>query len=99
MSVTQIWRFVSELLRADFRGARKISMYQLMALAVLPYWLAIAWFAPANRLPPIEVVTGLAALWAPLPIVFLQALWLAVFLFTGRSQVTSGTLSFDVRRA
>lgn len=96
LPVTQLWRFASEFLRADFRGARKISAYQIMALAAVVYWLAIAWFAPADRVPQIDVVRGLAELWAPLPIVFLQILWVAVFLFTGRSQVTRGTLSFDL---
>lgn len=99
MPVTQVWRFISEFLRADYRGARKVSMYQIMALSAVAYWLAIAWFAPAGGVPPIDVTRGLAALWGPLPIVFLQCLWLAVFLFTGRSQVTSGTLSFDVNQA
>jgi hypothetical protein len=30
--VTQVWRFLSEFLRADYRGSGRISAYQVMAL-------------------------------------------------------------------
>jgi hypothetical protein len=36
-------------------------------------------------------------LWNPAALLFCQALWLAVFLITGRSMVTGSTLSFFVR--
>ena len=36
------------------------------------------------------------AIWHPCLLIFLQALWLAIFIYTGRSTVTGGTLSFHL---
>ena len=38
---TQLWRFVSEFARADYRGRGRISAYQKMALAAAAYGLAV----------------------------------------------------------
>jgi hypothetical protein len=43
-------------------------------------------------------MAGLHAFWTPEVILFLQALWLAVFLYTGKSRVTKSILSFHVVR-
>jgi hypothetical protein len=98
---TQAWRFLSEKLRADHRGnTQKISAYQVMALLIAPYAAAVVLFFPIGRIeiPGItDIAAGLGMLWNPAVLLFCQALWLAVFLFTGRSMVTGSTLSFFVR--
>jgi hypothetical protein len=96
--VTQGWRSVSETLRADYRGEGKISAYQLMAVMGLLYLLSVLLLLPATPVPRADVVTGIRSLWDPLMIVFLQALWIAIFLHTGCSEVTGSTLSFHVHR-
>lgn len=96
LSVSQVWRVLSETLRADFRGFTKISAYQKMSLAVLPYAFLTAFLAPASHLPLPSIVQGLGVLSQPLPMVSLQLFWLGVFWFFGRSMVTSSTVSFQV---
>jgi prolipoprotein diacylglyceryltransferase len=95
---TQLWRFASEFLRADFRGVGRISAYQAMALLAMVACVGLALIAPAPPTRPPDVLGGLLALWDPFFILAMQALWLAVFLYTGRSTVTGATISFDVRR-
>lgn len=95
--VTQFWRFLSEFLRADYRGGGGISAYQIMGLFAIAYSIGVAaLFHDAAVMGP-DVMAGLAMLWNPAMILFFQALFVAVFLFTGRSQVTGSVLSFHVR--
>ena len=93
--VTQVWRVVSEFFRADFRGERKFSMYQIMALAAVVYTIVLLAF-----LPDPEVVVfldhGFKALWHPGMILFFQAVWIVSFLHSGRSTVTGSEISFHV---
>jgi prolipoprotein diacylglyceryltransferase len=39
---TQLWRFFSEFLRADYRGERKISVYQIMGIIAFIYAIIIS---------------------------------------------------------
>jgi hypothetical protein len=98
---SQLWRAVSECLRADYRGGGRISAYQVMSLATAAAIVALAvWPAGAGdrvRAAP-DALAGLALLWHPAMILLLQGLWLGYFLHTGRSTVTGSTLSFHVRR-
>jgi len=95
---TQAWRFLSEKLRADMRGkSQKISAYQVMALFMAPYNAAGALLFQSGQTAPPEIAAGLGLLWDPAVLLFCQALWLGVFLITGRSMVTGSTLSFYVR--
>ena len=96
--VTQGWRVGSELLRADYRGDRKFSAYQWMGLAAIPYALAMAWWFGGAAADVPDLAAGLAGLWQPAVLLALQTLWLAIFLYTGRSAVTGATLSFHVHR-
>jgi hypothetical protein len=94
--VTQGWRVLSELLRADYRGARRFSAYQWMGLAAIPYALVMAWaFAGESAGSPV-LDAGFRALWHPGVLLALQGVWLVIFLYTGRSAVTGATLSFHV---
>ena len=97
--VTQGWRVYSETLRADYRGTGSFSAYQVMGLLAIPYVLGLFFFAGNGpSLAMAEVVRGLKAVWSPFMILSLQALWMAIFVFTGRSAVTGSTLSFHVHR-
>ena len=96
MAVTQGWRVLSETLRADYRGNGRISAYQVMGLAGIVYCCAVICFIQPPSAPPPGIAAGLAGLWTPSALLFLQALWLGIFLHTGRSSVTGATVSFHV---
>ena len=98
--VTQGWRAVSEIFRADYRGGGKLSAYQWMSIAAVIYALAVALVLvgiPVAVAQP-DILGGLRSVWRPALVLFLQALWLAVFFYAGRSMVTGSTLSFHVLR-
>ncbi|MDA8133144.1 MAG: prolipoprotein diacylglyceryl transferase [Desulfobacteraceae bacterium] len=93
--VTQVWRFVSEFFRADFRGGLKITPYQLMALGGIAYSLIVVLMFPApENLPGLR--PGLHALWNPWMIFLIESIWVAAFVHTGRSVVTGAEISFHV---
>ncbi len=99
--LTQLWRILSETMRADFRGFGKISAYQKMGIMSVMYILAVVTFvhaAPAT--PPVdpEILDGIGVLWNPAIILGLQMLWLVFFVAFGRSTVTTSTISFDLIR-
>jgi hypothetical protein len=68
-----------------------------MALLLAPYAVALLFLFPGGRAETPEIAAGFSLLWNPAVLLFCQALWLAVFLITGRSVVTGSTLSFFVR--
>jgi prolipoprotein diacylglyceryltransferase len=94
--VTQLWRVFSETLRADYRGGRRLSAYQIMGLLLLPYACALVWYFPAVPSSP-DLSAGLAALWHPAVLLLLQGGWLVSFALFGRSEVTGAHLSFFIR--
>jgi hypothetical protein len=96
MLTTQIWRFISEFIRADYRGESRISKYQLMALVTVVYSVAVVFLFPAGSVVTPSIGFGLKLLWQPALIVLIQVLWLVVFVYTGRSQVTGARMSFHV---
>ncbi len=93
--VTQVWRVISEFFRADFRGDRKFSLYQIMALAAVAYTFVILPFFSAP-LVEASLSNGFAALWHPGMILFFQGIWIISFLHMGRSSVTASQISFHV---
>lgn len=95
---TQGWRSFSETLRADYRGEGKISAYQIMGIVGVVYAIAAAWFLAGEPTVPPDLTAGLKSLWSPALILFLQGIWVIIFLYTGRSTVTGATLSFHVHR-
>lgn len=95
--LAQLWRFYSETLRADDRGGGWLSTYQLMAGLGMLYSVALAMEIPATLVLP-DLVAGLTALWSPVVIVALQAMWGILFLHTGWSMVTGSVVSFHVHR-
>lgn len=93
---TQLWRFVSEIFRADFRGRGRLSVYQLMSLSLVFYPFLIAAFFPAEKYLSSDIVRGLKEILSPFLIICLQGIWVLVFLYLGKSKVTGATMSFHV---
>jgi prolipoprotein diacylglyceryltransferase len=94
--LSQLWRFASEWLRADDRGAGRITAYQWMALGLVAYSVAAAFVLSDDAAPVLGLSAALATFWTPGPLLALQALWAVIFLYTGRSQTTAATLRLHV---
>jgi prolipoprotein diacylglyceryltransferase len=94
---TQGWRFLSEFLRADYRGAGRISAYQWMALvgAVYTVLLGLLWPGVPPTAP--DLTRGLALLWTPGAIVLIEAVAFFVFVRMGVSTVTTSRIAMDLR--
>lgn len=92
------WRVFSETLRADYRGGGRLSAYQWMFLAAMPYCLLMILLFPAAAAPSPALAAGLQVLWSPAVVLVLQGLWLATLLYTGTSRVTAATIEFHVVR-
>jgi hypothetical protein len=95
---SQAWRYLSETLRADHRGTGNTSAYQVMAVIVIVYALALSMTFPHEKAVTTDILTGVGRLWDPAAILILQVLGAGVFLYTGKSRVTESMLSFHVRR-
>ncbi|WP_321531830.1 prolipoprotein diacylglyceryl transferase family protein [uncultured Desulfuromonas sp.] len=94
--VTQGWRVFSEVLRADYRGNQRFSAYQWMGGVGMAYVVAVAWLVPGGATLTAHIGAGLASLWSPLVVLSLQAVWVVIFWYTGKSTVTGATMSFFV---
>jgi len=94
--VTQVWRVLSEFFRADYRGEQKISAYQIMAGVGVLYGLVPA-YALSGGNASAQLANGVSALWSVPVLLLLQGVFLAVFLYTGRSSVTGSLVRFAVR--
>jgi hypothetical protein len=89
------WRAIAENLRADHRGDGRISVYQVMSIIAMIYLSVFTYLLPASGPAP-DLWLALSQT-ATLPLIlFLQGLWLLLFLFYGRSQVTASVVSFHV---
>ncbi len=89
------WRTIAENLRADHRGHTRISVYQVMSLIAMAYLAGAAFLLPSSGPAP-DLTLGLSQV-ATLPVILvLQSLWVLLFLFYGRSQVTASVVSFHV---
>jgi len=98
MIVTQGWRVLSEALRADYRGGGKVSAYQVMGVVAIVYGGAAMLLAPGAVPVHPDSSGALAAFAQPAAIFFLQAIWLVIFFYTGRSTVTGATICFHVHQ-
>jgi len=97
--ITQLWRFFSEFLRADYRGPGKITVYQRMALIGAIYTIMVWMFWPnVASFPAPDVMLGLAALWTPGAILLIETVGLLVFLRMGISTVTASRIVFDINK-
>lgn len=90
--VTQLWRFFSEFLRADYRGGGRVSAYQRMA-ALAALAAGITWLlAPGAAGEPLSVAAGLRLLWTPGAMLLVQAVGWLGFLRMGVSSVTAARI-------
>jgi hypothetical protein len=89
------WRVVAERLRADYRGEGRISAYQAMSVAALIYLLVFALVVP-NQGPQPNIIAGLSKISSLGALLFAQVSWAALFIYYGRSQVTSSFISFHL---
>jgi prolipoprotein diacylglyceryltransferase len=96
--VSQLWRILSETLRADFRGFSRISAYQIMGGLAVVYMLVITLLFRPPYLGDPDIGHGLRQLWHPGVILSLQVLWLIFFVIFGRSTVTTARLSLGLVR-
>jgi membrane associated rhomboid family serine protease len=69
-----------------------------MGIAGVVYAIAAAYFLVNEPASNPDLTAGLKSLWSPAMILFLQGIWLTIFLYTGRSTVTGATLSFHVNQ-
>ncbi|PKN88736.1 MAG: prolipoprotein diacylglyceryl transferase [Deltaproteobacteria bacterium HGW-Deltaproteobacteria-1] len=94
--VTQSWRFVSEFLRADYRGQSRVSAYQIMSLLAMGYILILMFaYAQPQRVAP-ALMKGFQLLWDPGLIIFLLVLGIVSFVYAGKSEVTNCTIDIHV---
>jgi hypothetical protein len=98
VSVSQIWRVLSETLRADFRGFSTLSAYQKMGGLAVVYVLLVVLFIQDPQTARPVIGYGISLLWQPGIIIGLQIFWLIAFAVFGRSTVTTSTLSFQLVR-
>jgi hypothetical protein len=96
--VTQLWRAFSEFLRADYRGEGKISSYQIMAFVACLYGFLIAYILNEKFTGTPDLALGVAALWNPALLIFMLALWVAIFFYAGKSRVTTSVIEIHVLR-
>jgi hypothetical protein len=89
------WRAISETLRADYRGASRISAYRVMALIAVSYLAWVLCLVPSEGPLP-NLATGLRQAASTLVVVVLQACWVLLFLYYGRSRVTASRVTFHV---
>ena len=94
--VTQGWRVMSEILRADYRGEGRMSVYQIMGLLSIPYTIWLPSFFPSLQFLTPNITVGLQAIWNPGVVLFLQGLWVTLFVVFGKSMVTGAAISFHL---
>jgi hypothetical protein len=95
IAVTQGWR--SQTLRADYRGDGRISAYQMMGMLAILLSLTLLFLFPAAPAITPDLPAGIAAAWQPAVLLFLQGLWVMVFVLFGKSMVTGAEISFHLR--
>jgi len=98
IAVTQVWRIYSETLRADFRGSGSITAYQKLSVATIAICAAYAWWLHVSPTIIPDLRAGLACLWSPGALILVQAVGIFSFLYAGRSEVTAGRVTIDLRQ-
>ena len=96
LTTTQLWRALSEFLRADYRGTGEISSYQIMAAIACLYGLFIAHLFNETSIVTPDLALGFAAIWNPAALIFLLVLWMTTFFYSGKSRVTASVIEIHV---
>jgi prolipoprotein diacylglyceryltransferase len=92
------WRACAERLRADDRGRHPLSIYQMMAAASILYLAVFVAILPAGWAPQPHLAMALAQVSSSAVVVPLEGLWIALFVYYGKSRVTASNLSFHLVR-
>jgi len=98
MLITQLWRIVSETMRADYRGQGNFSFYQIMALLNCSYSLLLSALLPEHTLEAVNLLKGFQYLWNPAVILSVQVLWFVMVVYFGKSTVTGSKIKFHINR-
>ena len=98
LTVSQLWRALSEFLRDDYRGGGKISGYQIMVAIACLYGLFIAYLFNETSIVTTDLALGFAAIWNPAVLIFLMVLWITTFFYSGKSRVTASVIEINVLR-
>jgi hypothetical protein len=69
-----------------------------MGMIGIAYAIGVAFFLAHEPSALPDLSAGLKSLWSPALILFLQGIWMIIFLYTGRSTVTGATLRFHVHQ-
>ena len=97
--LSQLWRFISEFLRDDYRGTTgKISVYQIFSLTLIIYLFVVARLFNEPTALKSDLLDGVLYLWSPLRLVALAFIFLLSLLYFGLSEVTTSTVVFRVRQ-
>jgi hypothetical protein len=96
ITLTQGWRTISETLRADYRGKGRVSAYQIMGILAIALALVPLHLLPAEHVIAPDLSEGIQAAWRPAVVLFLQGLWVIVFVLFGKSMVTGAEISFHL---
>lgn len=98
LAVSGLWRAYSETLRADFRGHRRFTAYQALALAGVAYGVVVSLVMPPVAAPIPQLGLGWGELWSPGALCALMLLWVAALINSGVSRVTGARISFHLNR-
>lgn len=97
ITVTQGWRVLSEILRADYRGGANVSAYQIMAVLAIIYGSTISLLLHSQYSVTPDITLAFIS-WTQGITYALIMLWMAAFVHTGLSTVTGSTITFHVHR-
>ncbi|MCX7965084.1 MAG: prolipoprotein diacylglyceryl transferase [Syntrophorhabdaceae bacterium] len=92
----QLWRIISEFLRADYRGGGKISTYQVMSLFGMIYALLCSIFMPeaSSKLPDLKA--GIIGIWNPFFVLMVTSLWWIIILYFGKSKIIVSSIELHI---
>jgi len=93
---TQLWRFISEFLRSDYRGSGNISIYQKMSLISIFYLFIVVLFNSTHSFIKPDFMTGFEFMLSPENIIFLEIIGIINFIYTAKSSVTGSIIRFYV---
>lgn len=94
--LSQLWRLLSETLRADFRGFGRLSKYQWMSVMAIFYGLGIYYYFEDMKHGVGRLDLAISQLWEPSIVLVLQSCFLSIFAMMGWSTVTQSSLTFYV---
>lgn len=92
----QLWRFISEFLRSDYRGSGNISIYQKMSLISIFYLFIVVLFNSTHSFIKPDFMTGFEFMLSPENIIFLEIIGIINFIYTAKSSVTGSIIRFHV---